>query len=81
MAIQVHFYHRHVQDNVIILEEGNLSQSQCPRCNIMVPWQALNGRHLAIAQCAKGAEIKRRRMEEEELRESREGLSGLRKIA
>ena len=34
---------------------------------MLVPWHALNGRHLATAQCARGGERKRRRLEEEEL--------------
>ena len=38
----------------------------------MVPWRTLNGRHSATAQCARGAEQKRRRLAEEELRESTE---------
>ena len=39
---------------------------------MMVPWCALNGKHLATAQCAKGTERKRIRLAEEELRESLE---------
>ena len=39
---------------------------------MMVPWRALNGRHLATAQCAMGVERKRIRLAEEELRESLE---------
>ena len=42
------------------------------RCNILVSWRALNRRHLATAQCAKGAERKRRRLADEEPRESLE---------
>ena len=57
---------------MIILEEGNLPHPRCPRCNILVPWRALNGRHHAISQCQKGAEQKRRRMAEAELRDSTE---------
>ena len=37
---------------------------------MLVKWRALNGRHHAIAMCKKGAERKRRRMAEAELRES-----------
>ena len=62
--IWVHFLHRNVQDIVIILEEGNLPHPQCPWCDIMVPWRALNRRHIVPAQCAKGADRKRRRMVE-----------------
>ena len=51
----VHFLHRHVLDNVFILEEGNLPQPWCPRCDMLVPWSALNQRHPATAQCARGS--------------------------
>ena len=39
---------------------------------MLVPWRALNGRHHANAMCKKGAERKRYRMAEVELRESTE---------
>ena len=71
-AMRVHFLHRHVWDTVAILDEGNPPHPRCPRCDILVPWRSLNGRHLATAQCAKGAEQKRRRLAEEELQESSE---------
>ena len=29
-AIRVHFWHQHVQDTVVILEEGNLPHPWCP---------------------------------------------------
>ena len=70
--MQMHFCSRNVRDIVIILEEGNLPHPRCSRCDILVPWRALNGRHHATAMCMKGAEQKRRRMEETELRESME---------
>ena len=71
-AMRMHFFNRHVQDIVIILEEGNLPHPRCPRCDMLVPWRVLNSRHHATAQCAKGAEQKMRRMVEAELRESTE---------
>ena len=71
-AMRVHFFHQHVRDTVIIVEEGNLPHPWCPRCNMLVPLRAMNGRHLAIAQFAKGEERKRRRLADEELRESSE---------
>ena len=70
--MRVYFFHRHVRDTVIILEEGNLPNPQCPRCNMLVPWQTLNGRHPATAQCAKGEERKRWRLAEEDMRDSAE---------
>ena len=36
---------------------------------MLVPWRALNGRHLAAAQCARGGERKRRWIAEEELQD------------
>ena len=71
-AMRMHFFNRHVQDIVIILEEGNLLHPQCPKYDMLVLWRALNGRHHATAKCAKGTEQKRRRMAEAELRESTE---------
>ena len=71
-AKRVHFLHRHVLDTVVILEEGNLPHPRCPRCDILVPQRALNGRHPATAQCARGDERKRRRLAEAETRESSE---------
>ena len=71
-AMQVQFLHWHVQDTVIIPEEGNLPNPRCPWCNMLVPWRDLNRWHLSTAQCAKGAERKLRRMAEEEMWESAE---------
>ena len=71
-AMRVHFVHRHVQDTVVMLEEGNLSHPQCPRCDLQVPRKALNGRHLGTAQCKKGAEQKPIRLAETETRENSE---------
>ena len=55
-----------------MLEEGNLPHPRCPRCDLQVPWKALNGRHLGTAKCKKGAERKRRRLAETETREKSE---------
>ena len=32
-AMRVHFVHRHVNDTVFILDEGNLPLTRCPRCD------------------------------------------------
>ena len=71
-AMRVHFMHRHVQDTVVMLEEGNFPHPRCARCYMQVPRKALNGRHLGTAQCEKGAEQKRRRLAETETRENLE---------
>ena len=72
MAMRVHFMHRHVQDTVVMMEEVNFPQPLCARFDMQVPRKALNGRHLGTAQCAKGAELKRRRLAETETRENLE---------
>ena len=72
--MRVHFFHRHIWDNIIIWEEGNLPHSQCPRCNMMVPLRDLNRRHLATTKCAKGGESNQRRLAEEDLQESSERM-------
>ena len=43
--MKVQFWHRHVRDTVVILEEGKLPHPRCPLCDILVPWRYLNGKH------------------------------------
>ena len=69
-AMRVHFWRRTVRDTVIILEEGNLSHPRCENCDMLVPWRSLNGPHKDTAMCRSGAERKRRRITEAEIRES-----------
>ena len=54
---------------MIILKEGNFPHPCSPRCDMLVPWKALNGRHITNTQCAMGTEKKRCRLEAEEMRE------------
>ena len=44
-AMRVHFWHRHVRNIVVILEEVNLPHTWCPLCDILVLWKALNMTH------------------------------------
>ena len=67
--MRVHFWHRNVRDTVAILEEGNLLHPQCPLCDMLVPWKALNVTHRNTKQCTQGAERKRRKLAAEEERE------------
>ena len=60
--MRVHFLYLHVLDTVVIMDEGNLPHPRCTQCNIMVPRLAMNGRHPATAQFARGAERNRRRL-------------------
>ena len=64
-AMWLHFLHRHVRDTVVILEGGKPLHPLCPRCDMLVPWHALNGKHLATAQYARGAKRKQRRLAED----------------
>ena len=56
--------------NCDYLAEGNPPHPRCPWREMMVPWVALNSRHLVTDQCAKGAERNFRWMLEEDIRES-----------
>ena len=67
-AMRVHFMHRHVNDTVVILEEGNLPLPRCPQCDLQVSRKVLNGRHLGTSQCRTGTERKGRRLAEAEMR-------------
>ena len=71
-TIRVHSSHRNVWDTVIILDEENPPHLRSPCCNMLLPWNALNMRHLDTVQCTKGAEMKQRRLVEEDPRESLE---------
>ena len=42
----VQFAHCHVQDTIVILEEGNRYYPLCPKCDMFVSHKALNGRNL-----------------------------------
>ena len=66
------FMHQHVLNTVVILEEGNFLHPRCARCDMLVLWMALKGRHLGTAQCNKGEEQNRRRLAEAETWESTE---------
>ena len=70
--MRVHFWRRHVWDTIIILEEGKLPHPRCENCDMFVPWRALNGRHKSTEMCRSGAERKRRRLAETEIRDSTE---------
>ena len=52
--MQVHFFHPHIQDTMVILEEVNLPHPRCPCWDMMVTCSAMTGRHLVTAQCTKG---------------------------
>ena len=68
--MQVHLWRRHVRNIVIIMEEVNLPYPRCPRCDMFVPCRALNGRHKNTEMCRSGADKKRRRLVEAEVRDS-----------
>ena len=54
--MRLHFWNRHVWDTVVILEEGNLPYPWCHLCDMLFLWRSLNGVHLRIAQCKRGAD-------------------------
>ena len=44
-AMQVHLWHQHVRNTVVIIEEVDLPHPRFPLCDMLVPWRALNGVH------------------------------------
>ena len=66
-ALRVHFFHIHVRYTMVVLEKGNLLHPRCLRFDMLVPWKALNFRHTNTAQCYKGANQKRCRLEDEDV--------------
>ena len=67
--MRVQFWHRHVRDTMVILEEGNTSHPWLPLCDMLVPWKDLNGTHKHTSHCKWGVERKRRQLVAEEDRE------------
>ena len=63
--LRIHSVHRHVQDKIVIQDEGNHLQPHCPACDMFFPWAALSRRHPATALYAQGVERKRRFLAEE----------------
>ena len=63
-------FHRHVQDMLAVLEEGNQPLLRCPKCNMFVRWRALNGNHHTMVICSNGAEKKLKWLREEEAQSS-----------
>ena len=71
-VIRIHFLYRHMKDTIIILYDGNLPHPQCPCCDMLVLWAALNSCHPNTAQCAKGGERKFCMLAAEDMRASTE---------
>ena len=65
-AMWVHFWHRHFQETVVIMEEGNTPHPHFPLFDMFVPWRSLNGMHWVTLKCKKGSEWKRRQLAAEE---------------
>ena len=62
IAMWVRFWHQHVRDTVVILEEVNFPHPWCPMCDTLVPWISNKGMHRCTAQCKKGEERKQQRL-------------------
>ena len=61
----IHFVHLHVQEMIIIMEEGNSTCPYCPVCELF-PWVVLNRFHPTTDLCARVEELKRWRLAKEE---------------
>ena len=49
-SMRVHFWHWHIRDTGVILEEGDIPYPRRPLCGMLVPWKALNGTHRRTSQ-------------------------------
>ena len=76
-ALRVHLFHLHVRYTVIILDVGNFSHPRGPCCDMLVPWQSLNGLHNTTTQCTREEETASAGGDEGE---HNEGLPGLQKV-
>ena len=52
--LRIHLSHRHMRDTIIILEEGNCPHPCLPKCDMFIPWKALNWRHPSMEMCTQG---------------------------
>ena len=48
--------HSHVQDTLVVLEDGNHPFPHCPKCDIFVTWWDLNRTYQATEMRARGSE-------------------------
>ena len=53
-ALRFRFVNHHMRCIIVVLAEGNRTHPQFSRCNMFVPWEALNGRHPVMAMCTEG---------------------------
>ena len=67
-----HFMHRHVFDTIIIPEEGSAPLPRCELCDMFIPYKALNRGHQRSAYCREGADRKRQRHANEDIRRASE---------
>ena len=66
--------HRHTQDTIVILEEGNGQYPRRPQCDMFVSHKALNDRQLMPDFYRRGAERKWNFLAEEEARAGAEAV-------
>ena len=63
-----HFMQKHPTATLCILEEDSQPLPRCSRCDMHLPYTALNGSHESMAFCRMGAERKRKRQLAQRLR-------------
>ena len=64
--LRIYFVQCHMQDTVLIMEEGKLNHPHCLACDTFVAWTALNCGHPMMTICVWGEEKKIQRILEEE---------------
>ena len=57
--LMTHLMHRHVKENIVILDEGNHPIPICNMCDMFVPWKEPNSWQYHTDMCNWGSEQKR----------------------
>ena len=68
VGLRMHFVNCHMQDTMMVVDDVNPPHPQCPCCDMLVLWTALNFLHTNNAQCTKGEEWNQCRLVVEENR-------------
>ena len=61
-GLRLHFMTRHPLDSICIRQEGSAPLPRCTRCDMHLPYTALNRRHFASGACRRGQLAKQRRL-------------------
>ena len=55
--LQLHYMHRHMEDIVVVINEGTVTHSRYEQCDMFIPQGKMEGGHLGPKICKIGDEI------------------------